>query len=74
MYRTKMAKRCSKRRRTRRGGLGFGGGTTPIEGRGGGRKKMMRTRIRTRRGGDNYLQNRSKRGGWPLIESMKSPE
>lgn len=51
MYRTKMAKRCSKRRgarmhrRTRRGGAQI---THQI---GGGRKKMMRTRRRNRRGG-----------------------
>jgi hypothetical protein len=60
MYRTKMAKRCSKRRslrnhrRTRRGGWVFRGGDSTIAGfeaKGGGRKKMMRTRRRTRRGG-----------------------
>ena len=56
MYKTKMAKRCSKRRgarvhrRTRRGGMEGEGGWV-VGGRGGGRKKMMRTRRRTRRGG-----------------------
>ena len=58
MYRTKMAKRCSKRRgarmrrRTRRGGerLHLGYGVAAGAG-GGSRKKMMRTRRRTRRGG-----------------------
>jgi hypothetical protein len=49
-----MAKRCSKRRRTRGGGLrnhiwrGMG-----LGGVGGGRKKMMRTRRRTRGGGQS---------------------
>jgi hypothetical protein len=54
IYRTKMAKRCSKRRgagmhrRTRRGGMGLNAGYQPLVG---GRKKMMRTRRRNRRGG-----------------------
>lgn len=61
MYKTKMAKRCSKRRgarvhrRTRRGGMEGEGGeermAAGVKGGGGGRKKMMRTRRRTRRGG-----------------------
>ena len=62
-----MAKRCSKRRRTRRGGIyeGRQGGLEAVPfGRivhsGGGRKKMARTRRRTRRGGiydAMYVQN-----------------
>ena len=57
MYKTKMAKRCSKRRRTRRGGMGQfdAKGASNFRsfglGGGGGRKKMMRTRRRTRGGG-----------------------
>ena len=56
-----MAKRCSKRRRTRRGGIyeGRQGGLEAVPfGRivhsGGGRKKMARTRRRTRRGGFKF--------------------
>jgi hypothetical protein len=70
IYRTKMVKRCSKRRgarmhrRTRRGGTiyqgqgGIAGDMFRVGGGskvGGGRKRMMRTRRRTRRGGMSGL-------------------
>ena len=67
IYRTKMVKRCSKRRgakmhrRTRRGGQfegtreGCSNNVKVFGLGGGGRKRMMRTRRRTRRGGMSGL-------------------